>query len=216
VVRQLFDKQTGRYKGAVEVVQRARWYEVISEAHAAATANRLEMTAIKRAAAVVTPAPTEQQPSTEQQPGGEDTTAPAPLADAASTSNEEEQTQGAMLASPPVPVPAVEGIVIPLSALQWQLQHELKVENIPRQAITTWLDLMAPRKLFFSFHSLVPCWRKERLRNDPFPSCLLKRLFVAQGAFSLPIRVLGLWSLKILNGSCCCWYGQAWIQSALR
>ena len=133
MVRQLFDKQTGRYKGAVEVVQRARWYEVISEAHAAATANRLEMTAIKRAAVVVAPAPTEQQ-----QPGGEDTTAPAPLADAASTSNEEEQTQGAMLASPPRPVPAVEGIVIPLSALQWQLQHELKVENIPRQVRKTY------------------------------------------------------------------------------
>ncbi len=127
VFRQQFNSQTGRYEGVVEVVPRVRWYEVISAAHSAATVAELERTAVKNETAI----------SSEQQKDG-DVPAISEDVTAAPTRANGVQMQTLLIS-------AVEGIAIPLDALQWQLHHELVVENIPREAATTWLALLPPQ-----------------------------------------------------------------------
>ena len=135
VFRQQFTGQTGRYEGVVEVVPRVRWFEVISTAHSAAIIAELEKTAFKNER-TISPLALSTEHQQQQQEGNGSKTCAATRATANRTDGSEKETQL---------VPDVEGIPIPLDALQWQLQHELVVENVPREAAAIWLALLPPR-----------------------------------------------------------------------
>lgn len=153
VVRQQFNEQTGQYEGMVEIVPRMRWYEVISAAHSELTVGELEKTAVENkmlAAALMS--------SEEQQQQQESNTAVA-AEDVTSETKANSRMQKRQLQLQLVPDP--EGASIPLSELQRQLRHKLLVENIPREALKIWLELMPPRR-----DPILPCVAVDLIADD--------------------------------------------------